>query len=89
VVIWFEMLNEHDGQAGIGGQTGEQKLEHFQPARGGPNAGHGDDCPGRTVVFGRFRGESAPSVCFGFRPNTDGHSLLVHNGLRQPPGVAK
>jgi hypothetical protein len=34
VVLGIEMLNEHDGQAGVGGQIGQQMFENFQPARG-------------------------------------------------------
>ena len=50
-VLWIEMLNEYEGKAGVGGQIGEQKLENFQPARGRPNAGHRDDCPGRSFFI--------------------------------------
>jgi hypothetical protein len=48
------MLNEHDGQAGVGGQIGEQKLENFQAARGGPNPGHRNYRPRRYVLLRRL-----------------------------------
>jgi hypothetical protein len=51
------MWNEYDGQAGVGGQIGEQKFENFQPARGGPNPGHRNNRPGRYVLSGRLAGE--------------------------------
>ena len=81
LVPGIEMLNEHDSQACIGGQFGEQKLEDLQPSRGGPNASHWDDRPGCPVVFGRFGGEGVPSVRFRSRPDNSGRGLLVHSYL--------
>ena len=52
VVLGVEMLNEYDGQAGVGRQIGEQVLEDLQPARGAANADHRDGC---RALRRRFR----------------------------------
>ena len=86
VVIWIEMLNEDDGQARIGGQFGEQKLEDLQPARGGANANHWDDRPGCTVVFGRFGGEGVPLRPHSV-PGRDNSGTLAFSSMTLSPRV--